>query len=55
MDEYQRLVVAGLDNKTAADVFNKPRRREAALSMVGSGRPFHPHHIKSGVKVYVDV
>jgi hypothetical protein len=24
-------------------------------SMVGSGRPFHPHHTKSGIKVYVDV
>ncbi len=23
--------------------------------MVGSGRPFHLHHTKSGVKVYVDV
>src|SRR5690349_1840089 len=28
-----RPIVAGLDNKTAADVFNKPRRRECALRL----------------------
>jgi hypothetical protein len=30
IDEYQRSIVAGLYDKTAADVFDK-RRREAAL------------------------
>jgi hypothetical protein len=42
IDEYQRPVVAGLDDKTVANVFDKRRQREAA------GRASHrPSRIKA--------
>jgi hypothetical protein len=31
INEYQRTVVTGPHDKTAADIFDEPRRREAAL------------------------